>query len=100
MPETPSHHEGEQRQSLLIETEAGATVDKLSVAALVMGIATLAKEHGANANFVTQESARNRIRECGESIVAAQQELSRRFSAMQERINNLETEIASLKGNE
>lgn len=69
----------------------------MSIDALLMGIAGLAKEQGVNANFPNSDQARARMKDCGESIVAAQEELSRRFSTMQARITSLEAEVASLK---
>lgn len=100
MPERQTHHEDKTRKPLLIETEAGVTVEQMPTDALVLGIATLAKEQGVNMNFSRDESAQRRMKECGESIVAVQQELSHRFSTMQERINSLEAELAVLKGKE
>ena len=98
MPEVPSHHEGEKRQPLLIETEAGVTIEHMPINMLVDAAIQLrdrmALEMQRGLVGADDKELFPRILESSE---ATRKELLRRFSAMQERIASLEAEVATLK---
>lgn len=100
MPEKPSPHEGEIKKRLLIEDEAGATIEQMSAETLVSFAFKLKDQmYREMQNAVLGAGDGERFDRILDSIDATRAELLRRFSSMQEKIAVLESEIATLKGN-
>lgn len=100
MPETPSHREDEKKQPLLIEVEAGVTVEQMPAEALVDATFKLRdRMYLEMQRGMVGADDKELFPRILESSEATRKELLRRFSSMQERIASLEAEIATLKGN-